>query len=128
MKTKWMLALALALVVIGLTGGVTIAQVQHNNGLGQSYVNSSPVGQPGNVSTYNLNMANAAANAWPTSGTISPVQCRGPLGRTTYPAVFKQGPTACAVWAYTGPMAGHVHANGADNNCYCPAATDPPWN
>jgi hypothetical protein len=31
MKTKWIVAFALALVVNGLTGGVTIAQTQHNN-------------------------------------------------------------------------------------------------
>jgi hypothetical protein len=127
MKTKWIVAFALALVVNGLTGGVTIAQTQHNNGLGQSYVDPAhPLGTPGQAATYTSTMANDAANAWPVSGTISTATCGS--GPTASQNVMKQTATSCAVWAYTKSMAGHVHLNTANNNCSCPTTSDPAWN
>ena len=49
MKTKWILRFALALVVNGLAGGVTSAQTQHINGLGQTFAQVAPLGVPGNA-------------------------------------------------------------------------------
>jgi hypothetical protein len=125
MKTKWILAFAFALVVNGITSGVTIAQTQHPNGLGQSYVDSAPLGVPGNPTTYTSSMANAAANSWPSSGTVGSGACGSGPNASQY--VRKQTPTSCAVWAYTKSMAGYVHLNAANNTCYCPTASDPAW-
>jgi hypothetical protein len=126
MKTRWILAFSLVLVVIRLTGGVTIAQTQHSNGLGQSYVDAAPLGTPGNPATYASSMANAAANAWPTSGTIASGQCGSGVAASQH--VRKQTQTSCAVWVYSKPLAGHVHLNTANNNCLCPTTSDPVWN
>jgi hypothetical protein len=129
MKTKWIVAFALALVVNGLTSGVTIAQTQHQNGLGQSYVDpADPLGTPGNAGTYNVNMATLAATAWQQPGPekSSSGQC-GRGGPTPSQAVTKQTATSCAVWAFTGALAGHVHLNQA-NTCVCPSPSDPAWN
>jgi hypothetical protein len=122
MKTKWILAFALALAANGLTGGA-IAQTQHPNGLGQNYVDAAPLGTPGNGATYTATMANEAAAAWQFPGTVSTAQC----GSTGPQIVSKQTATSCAAWAYTKALAGHVKLNAANKNCYCPTSTDPVW-
>ena len=125
MKTKWILAFAFGLVVNGLTSGVTIAQTQHNNGLGQTFVDSASLGTPGNAATYTLALANAAAAAFPFQGTVRTSQCgtstRSPM------MVVKQTATSCATWGYTGMLAGYAKLNQANNNCYCPTTADPTW-
>ena len=124
MKMKWILAFALALAVNGFTGGATIAQTQHDNGLGQSYADSGPLGVPGNAATFTANMANSAAMAWPSIGTIISGQCAGPGAAGM---VAKQTPTSCAVWVYSSNRAGHVHLNTANNSCICPTTSDLVW-
>jgi hypothetical protein len=94
----------------------------HSNGLGQTYLNSAPLGTPGNPSTYTLSMANGAATAWPPSGTIFTGTCSG-AG-----AVLKLTATSAAVWVYTGTLAGHVRLNSANNTAFCPNGSSPVWN
>lgn len=100
-------------------GGIT-----HSNGLGQTYVNFTPRGTPGNPATYNSALAAAAANAWPPAAPFSQVMCPTP----GVSAISKQTQTCCAVWAYTGSVAGRVTLNRTNNTCYCPTASAPPWN
>jgi hypothetical protein len=126
MKTNRMHVLALALVMNGVAGGVSVAQTQHENGLGQSYSSPSPLGTPGNAGTYDQPMAQTAASAWPFSGNVSSGRC-GPTGSGPL-IVFKQTENSCAAWAYTGPIAGRVHLNAANNACTCPTTSDPTWN
>jgi len=97
----------------------------HVNGLGQVMNDCSPLGVPGNASTYTLTLATAARAAWPYAGTDS----NGMMGtgpRAAY-CVARQTATACAVWAYSGPVAGYVHLNTASSQCYAPTSTDPVW-
>src|SRR5262245_55986983 len=115
MIPRWIFAFTLALV-----GGVAIAQTQHINGLGQNYSSPVPLGVPGNQTTYSLAMAQAAASAWPESGTIGSATCGGP---TAPKVVMKQTPTSCAAWVYSGNLAGRVKLT-AGRNCLCPSISD----
>jgi hypothetical protein len=126
MNTNRLLVLALALVMNGVTVGVSVAQTQHSNGLGQNYSSPSALGTPGNAGTYTQTMAQAAAAAWPSSGNVSSAKC-GSIASAPL-VVFKQAPTSCAAWAYTASVAGRVHLNMANNSCLCPSTTDPTWN
>ncbi len=126
MKTNRMHVFALALVMNGVVCGVSVAQTQHQNGLGQSYSSPAPLGTPGVAATYSQTMAQTAAQAWPSSGNVSSAKC-GSAGNAPL-VVFKQTPTSCAAWAYTGSVAGRVHLNMANNSCLCPSTSDPTWN
>jgi hypothetical protein len=97
----------------------------HVNGIGQPFDDCSPLGVPGNASTYSLTLATEARAAWPFSGTDITGTCGA--GGTAPRAVFRQTATSCAVWAYSGAPAGRVHLNSADKNCYCPTSADPTW-
>ncbi len=98
--------------------------------LGQSYFLSSDyckgVGVPGDASTYTVEMATAAANAWPTAGTLEF------LPRTSGAVVCKNAGSTAAIWVYTGANAGHVYyttTKCAGDVCNCAVfATDPTWN
>ena len=68
--------LAVALVTSAVAGGVSIAQTQHQNGLGQTYSDAAPLGSPGNQSSYTQVMAQEAANSWPQTGTASSAVCK----------------------------------------------------
>jgi hypothetical protein len=125
MKTNRMHVLALALLASGVAAGVSVAQTQHQNGLGQTYSDAASLGSPGNQSSYTQVMAQEAANSWPQTGTVSSAVCNVPRNAQM---VTKKTATSCAAWTYTGPIAGHVHLNTANNNCMCPSASDPTWN
>jgi hypothetical protein len=99
--------------------------LQHQNGLGQTYDDCTPLGVPGNQATYSLNLATKARAAWPSTGTDGSGKCVGPNGGD---ALSRQTTTSCAVWLYTGSAAGHVRLNTADTTCYCPSTADPTWN
>jgi hypothetical protein len=91
----------------------------HANGLGGTYNDcGDPQGIPGTASTYTLAMAMLAAGSAGT--TPSQVNCGG-AG-----AVAASVGSHFAVWAYTGPAAGHVveSLSGA----LCPTTNDPTWN
>ena len=120
MKTK-SIAFALAVVVSGLTGGVAVAQVTHQNGLGQTYVSMFPLG------TYNQAAATQAALAWATAkggnaGGINAGQCPFPANTSL---VYTQIGAACGAWVYTGTLRGRA-LQSAD--CSCPTASSPTWN
>ncbi len=99
----------------------------HQNGLGQSYTDPAPPGTPGSAATYSHTMAIEAAQAWPMVG-IRPLSRKCGNGAGAAEAISMQSPAHCAVWAYTGPAAGHVRLNTANNTCVCPTVTDPAWN
>jgi hypothetical protein len=97
-----------------------VCQPAHPNGLGQSYYDCRPLGTPGDPATYDSQMASEAAVAWSPSGTTSPLVC----GAVTCVARLKAGPPGdCAVWCYSGTLAGLVgHSSVATIACaaVCP--------
>ena len=95
------------------------ASCSHSNGVGQPSDDcaDSP-GTPGNGSSYNQTMATMAAGAW-GAGTPSVVSCSGSN------AVEDSFAGMCGVWAYSGPLAGHVRIAAS---CVCPLTTSPAWN
>ncbi len=102
----------------------------HQNGLGQGYDDCSPLGVPGTNSTYSYTLATEARNAWPMS-SAGDADCICGTGSTTT-CVWRQTATSCAVWEFhsasgASSPAGHVNLNTANNNCYCPASTNPTW-
>ena len=123
MKVNSILAIALASVVIGLTSGASIARM-HNNGLGQEFAFSTPLGVPGEPVGYSFYMAFAAAKAWPFSGTISSAGCGPGPGAPHH--VRKQTANSCAVWVYTKELAGYVRLTQGVT-CSCPTFSDPTW-
>jgi hypothetical protein len=103
-------------------GLVDDPQIAHANGLGQNYGACSPLAVPGDPATYSVTMANRARAAWPVTGTpLDTLHCN------TFLVVARQTSNSCALWAYQGAMAGHVHLS-ATQACACPATTDPSWN
>jgi hypothetical protein len=123
MKAKCILAFALAPVMAGLTSGASIAQT-HNNGLGQEFTFSAPLGVPGEPVGYSFYMAFAAAKAWPFSGMIGSKSCGKGPGAPHH--VYKQTAISCAVWVYTKELAGYVRLTQGDT-CHCPTFSDPTW-
>src|SRR5262249_34582213 len=103
----------------------TACQTTHMNGLGQKYYDCTALGTPGIPSTYTGTMATEAADAWTTSVTATPCQCG--TGASAPRCYYKQTATACAVWLYTGGLAGYVHLEPT-SSCICPGSTDPTWN
>src|SRR5262245_20226511 len=89
----------------------------HVNGLGQAFNDCSPLGVPGSAATYSQTLAAEARAAWPNAGTDANATASSP---TRDQAVYRQTTNSCAVWAYTGPNAGHVRLNTANKNCYFP--------
>lgn len=100
-------------------------QTSHVNGLGQTFYNCTPRGVPGNPGTYTHAMAVAARAAWPVSGVDMTSYCTVPF---YFDVVFRQTPTSCAVWAFTGPYAGFVLLNTSNNTCWCPSNSNMIWN
>jgi hypothetical protein len=96
----------------------------HVNGLGQVFNDCAPLGVPGNATTYTEAMAQQARAAWPDSGSDLPFTY-GPT--FAWLALGRQTPKSCAVWAYTGEMAGRVFLNTENNKCYPPGAAEPVW-
>ena len=96
-------------------------QVIHYNGLDHNFFDCFPLGAPGTASTYNATMANEASAAWQFTGTTFTGMCGTGPGASL--AVIKQTATSCAVWVYTTTLAGYVHLNAANQNCFCPVVT-----
>ncbi|HKQ98817.1 MAG TPA: hypothetical protein VJV75_13145 [Candidatus Polarisedimenticolia bacterium] len=97
----------------------------HQNGLGQTYTSCSPLGVPGNPATYGQALASQARAGWPVTGSDFQLAdfCGAGLS-----AVLRQAPSQCAVWVYTGSLAGYVRLNSASSTCLCPTAASPTWN
>jgi cysteine-rich repeat protein len=104
--------------------GLTCGSV-HSNGLGQSYGDCVPLGTPGSPSTYTLAMATSARGVW--TGTGSDFNLVDYCG-TNLTAVLRQTANSCAVWVYTGSLAGYVRLNTANASCLCPSTNAPTWN
>jgi hypothetical protein len=98
-------------------------QTSHSNGLGQRYYDCNPLGIPGNPSTYKLSMAQAALMAWPVTGTDGIISCGVGLS-----AVYREDASSCAVWVYTGALAGYVRLSTGASSCSCPTTSDRTWN
>lgn len=97
----------------------------HSNGLGQTYFRCVPLGVPGKETTYSLDMARAARDAWPMAGTDGEGNC-ATAGTPAY--VWRKTSTSCAGWAYTNGgtgAAGHVYLGSTA--CSCPNSTTPTW-
>jgi hypothetical protein len=111
------------------SGGSCVACNTHSNGLGQTYLDCAPLGTPGNASTYSSMMANEAARAWNTGGTITDSAgaflC-SPSGVLSNGVEDVLASGECSIWLYDGPAAGHVKNNAS--GCLCPSASDPTWN
>jgi hypothetical protein len=97
-------------------------QTKHNNGLGQHWFDCNPLGTPGTASTYSVTMATAARNAWDQTGTDAAGRCGA--GPSESACVTRQAAGECAVWCYTGPLAGYA-ARGA--TCSCPSTASLTW-
>ena len=96
-----------------------MCQLVHPNGLGQSYYHCAPLGTPGQ-SGYTQDMAIEAAKVWRAGGTGQVVLCQ-----TGNCWAYTAGGD-CAVWCYTGQLAGYVNPPTL-LTCFCPDLTDPPW-
>jgi len=100
----------------------------HSDGLGDTYLDCSPLGTPGDATTYTVLMATEARDAWPMGPSQNRAQlCGAPASAAA--CVVKRTTTDCAVWCYSGAVAGYVRAvTGGKGVCQCPTTTDPAWN
>jgi hypothetical protein len=101
-----------------------VCQPAHPNGLGQSYHDCSPLGTPGDSTSYSQAMAAGAAAAW-SAGTDLQIQCgtASCICRTT------PGPVQdAAAWCYSGDLAGYVGHTGFPNClALCPYTKPVTW-
>jgi hypothetical protein len=98
-------------------------QPVHNNGLGQTYLlTCTPLGTPGNESTYSVTMATAARAAWP-AGSDGNKTCGN--GANASACIQRMQGGQCAVWCYTKTLAGRVLQS---TNCSCPTGSSQTWN
>ncbi|MBI5534379.1 MAG: hypothetical protein HY898_16770 [Deltaproteobacteria bacterium] len=107
----------------------TLCQGVHDNGQGQTYNDCHALGTVGDPSTYTATMAQEAATAWNSGGTIAWAGCK--TGSKTADCYYNKTATQCAVWCYTnnsGSVAGHTYLNATGSTCYCPTSTDATWN
>lgn len=113
------------------SGNSCVACASHSNGMGQTYVDCSPLGKPGVQSTYSATMAMEAAQAW-GMGTPQFGQCStGNAYTVSWQTTLESG---CTMWLYTGQFAGYLRYNhitnaGVPPQCLCPVDTTfPTWN
>jgi hypothetical protein len=92
-----------------------LLSVKHWNGIGQTFCNTLPIG------TISRELAVAASKPWP--GASFPVDMPCPGGS----AVSAKTPTMCAVWGYSGSIAGRVNLNPTNNTCTCPTQNSRDW-
>lgn len=96
---------------------------QHSNGLGESYTDcANPLGTPGNPATYNVTMAQEAANAFPRAGAPSSTSCNG-AGAVM---AFGSSLGTVVIWVYQGALAGYVQGSALSPTC--PTTSSPTWN
>jgi hypothetical protein len=102
-------------------------QIAHSNGLdSNNYFDSSPLGTPGDASTYTFAMGDEARNSWGAGGAA--VIATGLLTCGGAYAPYTETDTQAATWAIGGTLAGHVNLNTVSNTPTCPAVSDPTWN
>lgn len=113
--------------------GAGLCQGTHSNGLGGTYVDCSPLGTPGNGATYSSTMGQEATASWANPGGTPQILTGGGCLESNE---FTQDQcdasytfSACAVWCFSGQLAGYVYENLADDffgdggNCLCPTTT-----
>ena len=96
----------------------------HTDGLSGNYTDcTDPLGTPGTASTYNAAMANDAAKAWASGGTIATTSalCSGST------CVTNVNGGECATWCYTGTLAGYVVLHTTSTTCKCPTVGPTSW-
>lgn len=103
------------------------APLVHKNGFNQFYDDCVPLGMPGQPNTYTRTMATEAAVPLFINGASNfDYACGASLGYA------KSNGQLCAVWGYTGPIAGFaVKTSSLDGGdpCSCPnPSTDATWN
>lgn len=96
----------------------------HSNGLGQTFLDCTPAGTPGDASTYSLALAQEARAAWTVAGTDFAQANFCGIGEN---AILRQNSTQCATWVYAGSLAGYVRHNTVAGNCLCPTTASPTW-
>jgi hypothetical protein len=111
--------------------GICAASTQvHQNGLGQTYTDPSPLGQPGVCGTYTQQMAIAAASASTIGGSLLSGNCDFG-GGVVYNCIGNQSPKQCALWCYQGAsectLVGRVKHYTLNKTCFCPSISDPSW-
>jgi len=117
---------AISVKGVGDQGSCGGGQLQHSNGLGQSYFDCNPLGVPGNSSTYNISMATAAAEAWVQAATQSTQTLF--CGSTSVGARVASGTAGTAVWVYTTLHAGRVRLFPPGETVLCPDEGWLTWN
>jgi hypothetical protein len=82
----------------------------------------TPLGTPGTASTYSLQMATTARDAW-LAGTDATKTCGNGANATS--CLQRVAGANCAVWCYDKSVAGRVLAA---TTCTCPSTSSPAWN
>jgi hypothetical protein len=100
----------------------------HSNGLGQTYIDPHPLGQPGVCGTYTVEMATAAAQASTLGGVLGTMTCDS--GATN--CITNVATKACAIWCYESTSncmrVGRVNHNPVGKTCFCPGTGEATWN
>jgi hypothetical protein len=106
-------------------GGGTICQTVHSDGLGQTYLDCNPPGQPGKAATYSQTMALEAAAAFSSMTPITTQTCIDPNGQNAQVVIVQSNDqTTFATWQYTQSLAGFVNNQSAPT---CPDGSSPKW-
>jgi hypothetical protein len=87
-------------------------RVKHWNGIGQTFCSTISLG------AFNRELAVEASKPWPAASFPVDMPCPGGS------AVSAKTPTMCAVWGYSGSIAGRVNTN---NTCTCPTQNSRQW-
>jgi len=90
-------------------------RVKHTNGIGYTFCNTIAIG------AFSWELAVAALKAWPPASPPADMPCPGGS------AVSAKTPTMCAVWGYSGSIAGRVNLNPTNNTCTCPTPNGQQW-
>jgi len=98
-------------------------QPTHLNGLGQTFLlDCTPLGTPGDETTYSLQLATAARDASP-AGVDGNKSCGN--GAMATNCLTRTSGTMCATWCYGKALAGRVLQA---TTCTCPSTSSPAWN
>ena len=112
----------------GLSCCGSLCTVPHQNGEGETYTDcADATGTPLNAATYNENMAQLAAEAYPFSNPSFWIfTCST---ETAFAICNPAGTTCYAAWCYTGACAGYVLIEAGGHAAYCPnGASGQTWN
>jgi hypothetical protein len=97
----------------------------HENGIGQTYSDCAPRGQPGDPTTYSRSMAGEAASAWGHGGGADATCGSSSCVSVFFPNFIN---SECAAWCYSGSLAGRVIDVIQTSSTCCPSGSDGTWN